>query len=303
MSLTVPPTKKVKHGLRDQTLPDFELLSEASCLVDRVRPEFEYIPQMLTANEVDSIQGYASASLGDDPSSKHFICRKKSIAFVLLVGGSVYPLQRDYFVQNASYNDFSGGLRRYYTTIPDDVLQSSLKGPILRFAEYWGIPDRSVVLVQLQSSIIDPSDATESGPEDDAKRFAHGRNDVTGQGIHTDGADRAMLLCCERANVLGAENSFHASLDGARPLCAPRALAPGDALLFKDNALFHHVSDAFPADPARPMSRTMLLMHYPGEIYLDGARNPANVLPARPSPIVLRARADRGDPRSGALSS
>lgn len=285
MSIVAPPVKKCKHDLRDQSIPDFELLLAPQA---PDRPEFEYFPSLLTTNEVQPIQEYASTSLGDDPSSKFFICRKKAIAFVLLVGDSIYPLQRDFFVQNSSYNDFSGGYRRYYTTIPDDILQSSLKGSILHFAKYWGIPDRSIVLVQVQRSTIDPSDTTDEAEGE--RQYAQGRNDVTGQGIHTDGSDRAMILCCERANVLGAENSFHASLAGDKPLCSPRALEPGDAFLFKDNALFHHVTDAFPVDPARPMLRTMLLMHYPGEIYLDGARNPTNALPTRQSHIVLRAQ-------------
>ena len=278
MNLASPPLKKMKHSLPDQQIPDFELPS-GSKLLGILQPDFEYVPRLLDTSEIRPIKEYARNSLGDDPSSKHFISRGKSIAFVLLVGDNVYPLERNYFVQSSSYNDFSGGYRRYYSTITNELIQSSLKRSILDFASYWRIPDRSIVLVQLQRSTIEPR-AREPRAE--------GKNDVTGQGIHTDGSDRAMLLCCERDNVLGAENSFHASLAGDRPLCSPRALAEGDVLYFKDNALFHHVSDAFPADPDRGMSRTMLLIHYPGEIYLDGSRNPSNSLPTNAASVVLR---------------
>ena len=277
-----PPSKKAKYNLSDQHLPNFELLQE---LLPE-QPDFEFFPNVMPSNEVQSVMEYASTSLGEDPSSKYFISRSKSIAFVLLVGDNIYPLQRNYFIQNSSYNDFSGGYRRYYSTIPDNVIQSSLKRSILHFARYWRVPDRSILLVQLQRSSIHPSEVHDK----EEKVFAQGQNDVTGQGIHTDGSDRAMILCCERENVLGAENCFHGSLAGDKPLCEPLALAAGDALYFRDNAIFHHVSDAFPADPAKNMHRTMLLIHYPGEIYLEGDKNAANSLTTRASSVILRAQ-------------
>jgi hypothetical protein len=293
-----PPLKRAKSILPNQQVPDFELppLTESESL-GMLQKDFEYVPRLLDSNELQPIKEYACTSLGEDPSSKYFITRTKSIAFVLVIGDNVYPLERNYFVQNSAYNDFSGGYRRYYSTISNDLLQSSLKRSILDFASYWRIPDRSIVLIQLQCSTIDPPEASTSS---EAKTYAETKNDVTGQGIHTDGSDRAMLLCCERDNVRGAENSFHASLAGDKPLCPPRALAEGDALYFKDNALFHHVSDAFPADPARPMRRTMLLMHYPGDIYLDGGRNPRNALPTRAASVVLRAKPDPDETREAA---
>ena len=117
-----PPSKKAKYNLSDQHLPNFELLQE---LLPE-QPDFEFFPNVMPSNEVQSVMEYASTSLGEDPSSKYFISRTKSIAFVLLVGDNIYPLQRNYFIQNSSYNDFSGGYRRYYSTIPDNVIQSSL---------------------------------------------------------------------------------------------------------------------------------------------------------------------------------
>ena len=287
-----PAPKKAKRMLPDQLVPDFELKQA----LHPEQPDFEYFPSLMNSNEIQSIQAYASKSLGNDPSSKHFISRTKSIAFVLLDGDNIYPLERSYFIQNSSYNDFSGGLRRYYSTINDQLLQCSLKRSILHFAKYWRVPNRSIMLVQLQRSTIDPA---EPNGHDAKKSYVEGQNDVTGQGIHTDGSDRAMILCCERDNVKGAENSFHGSLSGDSPLCEPRALAAGDALLFKDNAIFHHVSDAFPVDPSKGMHRTMLLIHYPGEIYLDGAANPANRLPTRPAAIVLRAQQQELEPALG----
>ena len=68
---------------------------------------------------------------------------------------------------------------------------------------------------------------------------------MTGQGIHTDGADRAMLVCLHRGDKIeGAENVFHASLDGMEPLCEELPLQNREGLYFKDNSLYHTVTRA-----------------------------------------------------------
>ena len=44
------------------------------------------------------------------------------------------------------------------------------------------------------------------------------KGDVTEQGIHTDGADEAALVCLERKNVSGACSELHEDIRGERPI-------------------------------------------------------------------------------------
>ena len=51
--------------------------------------------------------GVAVDGLGEDSKSKHFMLRKKSIAYAIIVNSKVYCLQTDNYFQSDSYNDFS----------------------------------------------------------------------------------------------------------------------------------------------------------------------------------------------------
>ncbi len=140
----------------------------------------------------------------------------------------VFRLDQNYFIQNSGYNDFSGGYKRFYKLIPEDILESEAKSVILQFKRYYNIPDGTIMLVQIQSSIIEPSTSS-----------SWSRTSITGQGIHTDGASQAILVCLERENVSGAENSFFKDLDGKEQIGKEEVLNEGDAVLFRDNELYH----------------------------------------------------------------
>ena len=140
---------------------------------------------------------------------------------------------------------------------------------ILHFIQYHALPINTTILVQLQSSII---------------RSNSSKGDVTGQGIHTDGADDAMLVCVERDDVIGAENEFHAALDGIKPLTKPTILEAGDGVVFRDNEIFHYVSDA--ATNVSVTRRTLILMHSPEEG--NGISNPRNNQGTRKATVQIR---------------
>ena len=121
---------------------------------------------------------------------------------------------------------------------------------------------------------------------------------MTGQGIHTDGADRAMLVCLHRGDKLeGAENVFHASLDGMEPLCEELPLQNREGLYFKDNSLYHTVTRAQVGkyQNLEQVSRTMMIMHAPAEIYMQGLPNPNNTLGANESDVKLRGQTERSE--------
>ena len=160
---------------------------------------------------------------------------------------------------------------------------------VSRFAKYNNIPDKAIMLIQIQTSEVDRS---EEGCQDPNPKER--RRSITGQGIHTDGHEKAMLACVRRKNVTGAENQYFADLDGKQPLCQPRVLQEGDISFFTDNALYHYVSPAGPAVPTEDMARTMLLMHYPAEDVLVGAANPNNDGGTRKSDVKLREHIRRG---------
>ena len=118
---------------------------------------------------------------------------------------------------------------------------------------------------------------------------------MTGQGIHTDGADRAMLVCLHRGDKLeGAENVFHASLDGTEPLCEELPLQNREGLYFKDNSLYHTVTRAAVGkyQNLEQVSRTMMIVHAPAEIYMQGLPNPNNTLGANESDVKLRGQTE-----------
>ena len=101
---------------------------------------------------------------------------------------------------------------------------------------------------------------------------------LTGQGIHSDGADRAILVCLERNNVVQAESAIFSDLRGQHAVLDPFVLKEGHALLWQDNRVFHHVAPARLKDPQTDGSRTVLIAHYPAFHYLSGQTNPNNTL-------------------------
>lgn len=276
---TVERTKLATADAGDCKQDDVGGKCEESCAEQiNDNPGFQFVPGALSEEEIRGIQSFADGNLGLDESSVHFMRRKKAIAFVFVLLGRVYSLEQNYFVQNESYNDFSGGIRRPFAKISDDFLQNHLHAVIFRFAEYNKIPDKAIMLIQIQTSEVDKSE------EGEVRR----RLSITGQGIHADGHEKAMLACVRRNNVTGAENQYFADLDGKHPLCQPRVLQEGDISFFTDNELYHYVSSAGPEDPTVDMARTMLLMHYPAEDVLVGAANPNNDGGTRKSEIKLR---------------
>ncbi|CAL4124250.1 unnamed protein product [Meganyctiphanes norvegica] len=234
------------------------------------RPAFKFFSNILKHEDRGVIKNYVhNNGLGSDPSSLHFIEREKSIRFIRVENTEFIPLERDYFIQPANYNDFSGGYKRHYKLIPSDLLLGPMYSVISHFIHYHHLPENTTILVQLQSSII---------------RANSTKGDVTGQGIHTDGADDAMLVCVERDDVIGAENELHAALDGSQPLTKPTVLEAGDGVVFRDNQIFHYVSDAKTNVPVT--RRTLILMHSPEEG--NGKVNPRNNQGTRKASIRLR---------------
>lgn len=247
------------------------------------KPMFEHILDVMSDAERQHI--LENTVLSEDPSSKHFAKRHKAIRFATIINGRVQTFTQNYFLQDVEYNDFSGGLRRYYGLINEDLFEpgAPVAKVVLNFAKYYGIPEKTAILIQIQTSYFDQTKT---------------RASVTGQGIHTDGADRAMLVCLHRGDKLeGAENVFHASLDGTEPLCEELPLQNREGLYFKDNSLYHTVTRAAAGkyQNLEQVSRTMMIMHAPAEIYMQGLPNPNNTLGANESDVKLRGQTERSE--------
>lgn len=231
------------------------------------KPKFEHILDVMSEEERQHI--LENVVLSDDPSSKHFARRHKAIRFATIINGRVQTFTQNYFLQDVEYNDFSGGLRRYYGLINENLFEpgAPVAKVVLNFAKYYGIPEKTAILIQIQTNYFDE------------KKYGKTRASVTGQGIHTDGADRAMLVCLHRGEKIeGAENEFHASLDGMEPLCEALPLQNREGLYFKDNSLYHTVTRVVVSkhENLEQVSRTMMIMHAPAEIYMQGLPNPNN---------------------------
>lgn len=218
---------------------------------------------LLTKQEALELMA-ACGKLGPDPSSTHFTKRAKNIAYVICLEGQWFQIRADYFIQPQEYNDFSGGYKRSYREMPKRFIDCSATQKVLfAFKSAYQIPDKEPVLVQVQTSHVNPNNAGQC---------------LTGQGIHSDGADRAILVCLDRYNIMGANNAVYGDLAGRQTIMPPFQLEEGHAMLWHDDKVFHHVAPAQVVDPKAPGTRTVLIAHYPATHYLSGRINPNNSL-------------------------
>eukprot|EP00959_Pyramimonas_sp_CCMP1952_P305505 6392841-Pyramimonas_sp.AAC.1 len=144
----------------------------------------------------------------------------------------------------------------------------------------YDLPD-GVILAQIQRSVFSPQ-----------KPGLTRQQSTTGQGIHTDGLNHAMIVNLQRGrHIRGALNQFHGKLDGTEPLCEPTVLGEGVACAFKDNTIFHYVTPGYVSEDGGAVedrSRVVMLFHYPGHIVLDGSFNADNAQGTRKSEVQLR---------------
>jgi len=256
--------KTPKVGTR--AIPKLEI---AGAEFDAKKPDFTVVEDFMSDKIREEV--LKTVNLGSDKHiTKVSAPREKAIRFVMVINGKVHCLTQDFFVQNEAYNQDTGGYKRVYHLIADDVIEL-LEPSVLEFARYYDIPEKTVILIQIQTSRIMPS-------TDDKQlhQLRPSLQSITGQGIHTDGADRAVLVCLHRGDgVVGAHNQFHGSIDGSKPLCEPFALMPGNAVLWKDNEIFHYVTRGAGTEGS-DNNRTIMIMHSPGEMFLLGATNENN---------------------------
>jgi hypothetical protein len=251
-------------------------------LVAKPSTSFDFVKGFLSKEACCKV--VSNTELGLDPSSMHFAERRKAIRFLTVIDGRIQTYTQDYFVQNEGYNEFSGGYKRQYELIPQDVIAGSLASAIFAFTRRFNIPEKTVLLAQIQTTVFRPVERYES---------------VTGQGIHTDGADRACILCLHRgSNIEGSLNQYHLKLDGSMPLCEPTLLETGDISFFKDNEIFHYVTPGGCSNTGMPedCTRTVLIIHSPAEQYLSGRPNLGNSLSTRPSSVKLRELGENDEP-------
>ena len=244
-----------------------------------------FVPErhLLLANKLSKFSSSRgnepSCAMGLDPSSKYFCTRYKAIRYVTWMKMSsskdlAWPLSisANYFIQSAKYNDFSGGYKRSYSIIPDEIiLDEDMQTLICEFAEAARLPDGALLLIQIQTTV----------PTDNTPR------DVTGQGIHTDGTDSAAMLIISRKNVNGAVSGIYADLDGKQPLMK-KQLEPGATIFWRDNSIFHDVSDICLKDASKPGERTVMIIHTDARCLLCGNSNSNNSLGTNAASRQLR---------------
>lgn len=223
-----------------------------------------FIKTVLTKDQSRDII-VASGKLGPDPSSKHFVKRYKNIAFVLCISGQWFQIHQNFFNQPNEYNDFSGGYRRYYNELPRQFVECEATQRILNeFKKTFNVPEGKLILVQVQTNTISPIDQGKC---------------LTGQGIHSDGADCAMLVCLQRDNIQCARSSVYCDADGDIPVIHPKVLEAGQIMFWKDNQVYHYVEPAVLDNTTKGGSRTVLIAHYPVMYTIQGGTNENNTLP------------------------
>lgn len=220
--------------------------------------------RVLTVDEARAVEN-AAGKLGGDESSVNFASRRKNIAFVIRVSGTWLHVRQNYFNQAEDYNEQTGGYRRYYRELPATfVHQPEVIKLLDAFADKFSVPDGHMSLVQVQTSVI--------GSNDEGKC-------LTGQGIHSDGADVAMIAVLRRDNVAGACSAVFADPAGNNSLFGPQPLQGGEAVFWQDNAVYHYVEPARRLDKSKNGYRTVLIAHYPATHYISGKKNVNNTLP------------------------
>lgn len=280
------------NGSKDHLSVELSLSDDFLDKVDEVNSETrreatEYYWKFPNFLGNDICRAIGSLDLGPDPTSNFFARRTKNIRFVMVYSGHILLLCRNKFKQPDDYNDFSGGYWRTFDLIPDEVCKM-LSPVVLKFVSHFEIPDKTILLMQLQSS-----DFTCLEKKSSEKKSSNGRLSVTGQGIHSDGHQHAALICIHRGfNISGAVNGFYWDLNGVESV-AECILQPGDMVLWRDDCIYHHVTRVETKDRFRTAcnicyKRTMLLVHSPADFVFFGEENDVNKLGRRDSAIKLR---------------
>ncbi|CAL4200378.1 unnamed protein product [Meganyctiphanes norvegica] len=258
-----------ESSVKFETLCENPPLQYANAVNREELPPFQVFKNILSPTECKNISEFVhNVGLSPDPSSLYFLERNKNIRFIKVVDGGFEIMNKNYFKQSDKYNDFSGGYDRHYDLIPEHVVLGPMFNLLTFFIEHLSIPVNTIILAHLQSSSI---------------RANIDGGDVTGQGIHTDGSDDVMMICVKRDNVLGAENQYHASLDGSQ-LLGSSTLEAGDGVVVKDNEIFHYVTKATTNEPIA--HRIMIVIHSPFDG--NGDQNPNNKLGKNPATNQLR---------------
>jgi len=71
--------------------------------------------------------------------------------------------------------------------------------------EYFNIPENELIITQIMRCHFKPEDTVEGVSKC-----------ITGQGLHTDGSDGAMIMILERENIKGAANFFTYDIEGTQ---------------------------------------------------------------------------------------
>jgi len=300
-----------------------EIVSSGGTTIDPLA----YVKPLLDEDEARDFLD-SCGELGPDPTSRHFVERKKCIGYLAKMHGRWFQVNDvDHIFQNSSYNDFTGGFKRKFQMFPRTFIECPAVQKVMdEFQAAFNFPDGKLVFVNVQSSHIDvnnsvPGSAYDihvSPPDGDSNDLSEAilsepdqlvagdsntkqskpthqlQQSITGQGIHTDGLDHGMILCLKRDNVGGAKNSIYGDVMGADVLMDPFVLEEGNALIWQDNKVFHYVSPASLVDKSKGGIRTVLILLYPGNLLVTGEPNPNNTLGKKvfdPS-LQLRFKAD-----------
>jgi len=241
-----------------------------------------------------------SRSLPTDP---YFPQRKKGVCYASLDSQGRVQVSPDSFIlQSDEVNLVTGGLRREYEPMPDELLQSPAFHQILRtFKDRCGIPDDSSIIANVHVTL--PTEMTLL--KQPACGLKGRRQTVTGQGVHQDGVKYAAVFCLSRSEVDGVVNYIFEEGHGGCPakcigaegnVLMEKTLAPNEMVVWDDEKVWHYVSPpSFLSDQGE---RTAIVMGWPGSTSLD-----ASVF----STFITRARSnsdsDYSDTDTSPLSS
>ena len=166
--------------------------------------------------------------------------------------------------------------------MPPTYLQNPLVQKVLNAKkDYFNIPENELIITQIMRCHFKPEDTVEGVSKC-----------ITGQGLHTDGSDAAMIMILERENIKGAANFFTYDIEGNHYDEDMKATTyeVGDVLLWEDNAIYHDVSRAELKDPTKEGHRAILVTNYPAAHYIEGTTNPNNTLKTRIESDDLKLR-------------
>ncbi len=149
--------------------------------------------------------------------------------------------------QSSHYNHVHGGFNRHFrpwlsTTVQNPTLGCIVQWAVKQFSR--GVTDLWRIQAHQFRIVARAEQAGKPTPE----------------GVHKDGAEYILIMLMDRHNIDGGVSQIY---DNAmNPIGEGMLASAGDVVLVNDHAVYHGVTEIYPADPAHSAWRDVLVLTF-----------------------------------------